>query len=110
MADCALTYKATLFDTIFQGYDGPAFSVRMWGGRQWSSPHCQVPACTIVVKRPEALAALIAHPNELSLGEAFIHDDLDVEGDLFSVFAIAEYLFNRPHTLMQQLIEKSART
>ncbi len=110
MADRGLTYKATLLDTIFQRYEGPAFSVRMWDGHHWSSPHCQGPACTIVVKRPEALAALIAHPNEISLGEAFIHDGLDVEGDIFSVFAIAEYLFNRPHALMQQLVEKCART
>jgi hypothetical protein len=64
------------------------------------------PVCTIVIESPQALTALIAEPNEITLGEAFIHGDLDVEGDIFSVFSIAEYIFNRPRPLRQQILEK----
>jgi cyclopropane-fatty-acyl-phospholipid synthase len=60
------------------------------------------------VENPRALGSLLASPNEVTLGEAFIHGDLDVEGDIFSVFSIAEHLFNRPRTLRQQAAEKLA--
>jgi cyclopropane-fatty-acyl-phospholipid synthase len=108
MPDSALVHKAAVFETAFRGYEGPPFSIRLWDGWQWSSPQHQSPVCTIVVNSPRALAALIAHPNEITLGEAFIREDIDVEGDIFSVFQIAEHLFNRPHGITQQLAEKCA--
>lgn len=110
MAHFAQNHKAALLDSVFQGYGGSPFAIRLWDGWKWTSPHCEIPVCTIVVNSPHALASLLAHPNEIALGDAFVHEDLDVEGDLFSVFAIGEYLFNRPHSLTQQLIEKCAGT
>ncbi|MGB6191600.1 MAG: cyclopropane-fatty-acyl-phospholipid synthase family protein [Terracidiphilus sp.] len=110
MAVSALIHKAAVFDTVFHGYEGPPFSIRLWDGWQWSSHQHESPVCTIVVNSPDALASLVADPNELTLGEAFIHEEVDVEGDLFSVFQIAEHLFDRPHTVTQQLLEKWAGT
>jgi cyclopropane-fatty-acyl-phospholipid synthase len=112
MADSAQACKAAVLNSLFHEYGGPPFSVRLWDGWQWSSmapsPANDKPVCTIVVNKPEALTSLIARPNEITLGEAFIRGDLDVEGDLFSVFQVAEHLFNRPRTLRQQLVEKGA--
>lgn len=110
MAVAELLHKVDVLDAVFQGYEGPPFSIRMWDGRQWSSPQRGSPACTIVVNSPDALAALIAHPNEVTLGEAFIHEEVDVEGDLFSAFQIAEHLFQQPHSLTRHLIERCAGT
>ncbi len=108
MADSAQKRKATVFSAVFQGYDGPPFSVRLWDGWQWSSTANEKPVCAIVVNSPKALASLCARPNQVTLGEAFIRGDLDVEGDLFSAFQVAEHLFNRPHGLWQQVVEKCA--
>jgi cyclopropane-fatty-acyl-phospholipid synthase len=108
MAHFPQLQRETAFGTIFQDYEGPAFAVRLWDGWTWSTPANRRPACTIVLENPKALASLIAEPNEVTLGEAFIHGDLDVEGDIFSVFSIAEYLFNRPRNLRQQVLEKAA--
>jgi len=91
---------------IFAGFAGPPFAVRLWDGRQWSSSPGAMPVCTIVVKEQSALAALLAAPNEITLGEAFIHDGLDVEGDLFSAFAVAEHVFNRPRRLLRRITER----
>jgi cyclopropane-fatty-acyl-phospholipid synthase len=60
------------------------------------------------VESPQALHSFIAEPNEITLGEAFIHGDLDIEGDIFSVFSIAEHIFNRPRSLRFQLLEKAS--
>jgi cyclopropane-fatty-acyl-phospholipid synthase len=82
----------------------------MWDGWQWMPSQDGKPVCTIDVETPRALAALVAGPNEITLGEAFIHKELDIEGDIFAVFQVAEHLLSRPHRLKQQLMEALART
>jgi cyclopropane-fatty-acyl-phospholipid synthase len=110
MADSARGSKASIFNAVFQGYDGPVFAVRLWDGWQWSSSASEAPVCTVVVNHPGALTSLCARPNQITLGEAFIRGDLDVDGDLFSVFQVAEHLFNRPRSLPQLIVENCAGT
>jgi cyclopropane-fatty-acyl-phospholipid synthase len=104
----SLQQRSTVLNMLFQDYEGPAFSIRLWDGWQWPSSTRTEPVCTIVIETPGALEALIAEPNEITLGEAFIHRELDVEGDIFSVFRIAEHIINRPQQLRQQVWEKLA--
>lgn len=101
-------HAARTLDALFQGYEGPALAVRLWDGRLWSQSKNREPECTIVLNHPRALARLIYAPSEITLGEAFIHGDVDVEGDIFSVFPAAEHLFNHPRTLLYKLSEKLA--
>jgi cyclopropane-fatty-acyl-phospholipid synthase len=89
-------------DAMFQGYDGPSFALRLWDGWEWSPARSEEPLSTIVIGTPKTLATLLSSPDEITLGEAFIHRDMDIEGDIFSVFAVAEHLFNRRPTLRQQ--------
>lgn len=102
--------RGGLLRALFESYHGPLFSVRMWDGWQWMPSQDGKPVCTIDVETPRALAALVAGPNEITLGEAFIHKELDIEGDIFAVFQVAEHLLSRPHRLKQQLMEALART
>ncbi|HKH94253.1 MAG TPA: cyclopropane-fatty-acyl-phospholipid synthase family protein [Gemmatimonadaceae bacterium] len=63
---------------------GPAerrgFGVRLWDdsidGAEGAAPF------TLVVRRPGALRRALLPPSELALVEAYLRDDLDVEGDL----------------------------
>ena len=102
--------KANVLTALFQDYEGPAFALRLWDGWQWTPMPGKSPACTISIETPKALTAFVAKPNELTLGEAFIHREIDIEGDIFAVFPVAEHLLNRPRGLRQQLIETLART
>jgi cyclopropane-fatty-acyl-phospholipid synthase len=102
--------KSKILDSLFQGYSGGMFSIRFWDGWQWCSGGDGRPVCTMVLENPGALETLIAHPNEVTLGEAFIHGDLNVEGDIFSVFPIAEYVLKRPRQLRQRIQEQIAGT
>ncbi|HEX8713123.1 MAG TPA: cyclopropane-fatty-acyl-phospholipid synthase family protein [Terracidiphilus sp.] len=108
MTDSLETRRKTWLDELFQGYEGPPFEVRLWDGWRWDWRPEEAPACTIVVADPRALSSLLATPNELTLGEAFVAGGLDVEGDLFSVFAVVEHLVNRPRRLRQRIAEKLA--
>ena len=104
--DSVQAQRAEVLGRLFHEYHGAAFSLRLWDGWQWSSSANERPGCTIVIATPEALNTLIARPNELTVGEEFIRGDLDVEGDLFSVFEVTEHLFNRPKGQLQRLLEK----
>lgn len=108
MADSLQPRKRAMLSKLFEGYGGPSFSVRMWDGWRWNCRENEPPVCTLVITEPKALTALLARPNELTLGEAFIHGGLDVDGDIFSVFAIAEHLFANPRRIHRRLAEKLA--
>jgi cyclopropane-fatty-acyl-phospholipid synthase len=98
-----------LFDSIFEGYAGPPFSIRLWDGWHWNSSGNEGPRSTLIVGSADALEALMAHPSELTLGEAFLHRDIDVEGDIVAVFAMAEYVFHRPRGRRQRLLEAASQ-
>ncbi len=101
--------RTRYLETIFKGYEGPAFGIRLWDGWRWSSSPPGDPVCTLIVGNSKALAALATRPNEITLGEAFVRGDLGVDGDIFSVFAVAGHLLNRPRTVRQQWVERGAR-
>ncbi len=42
-------------------------------------------------------------PSELTLGEAFIYDDFDVQGDLEAAFELGDSLLNRGYSLLDKL-------
>jgi cyclopropane-fatty-acyl-phospholipid synthase len=110
MADSLLSRRKAWLDERFQDYNGAPFAVRTWDGWRWAWRPSEAPMCTLVVANPPALAALLAGPNELTLGEEFVNGSLDVEGDIFSVFAVARHLFSRPPTLKRRIAEKAALT
>ena len=66
------------------------FQVRLWDGSIWGSE--QEPRFTLVLKHPGALRQMFQSPSELTLGESYIFDDFDIEGDIEAVFDLADYL------------------
>jgi cyclopropane-fatty-acyl-phospholipid synthase len=57
----------------------PVPAMRAWDGTAWGPG--DAPA-TIVLRHPGALRALLVPPNDLAAGEAYIFDDVDIEGDI----------------------------
>jgi cyclopropane-fatty-acyl-phospholipid synthase len=71
-------------------YQQKNFAVRLWDGSLWGE--VQHPRFTLVLKHPGALRSMFMSPNELTLGEAFIYDDFDIEGDIEGAFDLADSL------------------
>jgi cyclopropane-fatty-acyl-phospholipid synthase len=64
--------------------------VRLWDGTQW--PDGNPRPATIVLKHPGALRSMLLPGTEVGLGEAYLYDDFDVEGNLESIFGLADNL------------------
>ncbi len=110
MSDFHHSRRHRLLADIFRDYDGPPFSIRLWNGWQWASSPGEKSVFTVVITTPHALTVLMTEQNEIALGEAFIRREIDVEGDIFSVFFVAEYLVNRPKGLLQRVAELISRS
>ncbi len=89
---------------LFSGYDGPEFSIRLWNGWQWNYGS-DGGACTLAINSPDAVASLAAGTDDVTLGEAFVRKELDVEGDLFPALVVAEYLMGRPCSLRRRAFQ-----
>jgi len=91
----ALTDKAArltfrLLGELFSGDVTQKVGVRLWDGTRWPDD-APYPA-TLVLKHPGALRAMLLPGTEVGLGEAYLYDDFDIEGDIESVFGLADSL------------------
>lgn len=68
-------------------------SVRLWDGTPW--PDEAPRPATLVLKHPGALRAMFLKGTELALGEAYLYDDFDIEGNVEAAFGLAEALAQR---------------
>ena len=59
------------------------FCIRLWDGWSWTSPAREEARCNLLFNSPSAFEALILHPSEITLGEAFLAGEIDVAGDIF---------------------------
>lgn len=61
-------------------------ALRTWDGTTWGP---RPASSTIVLKHPGALRALLLPPNDLVAAEAYVYDDIDIEGDIIHTLAFA---------------------
>ena len=87
-------------DALLKDYPGHDFQVRLWDGSAWGAEI--QPRFTLVLKHPGALRVMFSSPSELTLGEAYIHDDFDIEGDIEAVFDLADYLLIQQRSLWER--------
>lgn len=69
------------------------FNVRFWNGTLLQGYE---PNFTLILAHPGALRRMFRPPLELSLGEAFIQGDFDIEGNLLDVFKLFFSLIQKP--------------
>jgi len=82
----------SIFQQLLAGCQPRDFAVRFWDGTVWEAEPGQPTRFTLVIQHPGALRRMFWLPNEVTLGEAYLHDDFDVEGDIEGIFALRDYL------------------
>ena len=93
---CSLA-DAEFLDALLADYPERNFQVRLWDGTTWGA--VQQPRFTLVLEHPGALRAMCFRPSELTLGEAYIYNDFDIEGDIEAAFEFADYLLEQERSL-----------
>lgn len=99
--DEAVTISIQFLDQLFASYPRRDFWVRFWDGSNWERQG--QPRFTLVLKHPGALRSMFLFPSELALGEAYIYNDFDIEGDIESALELADHLLGESHTLRERL-------
>ena len=87
-------------DAVLGEYPRRDFQVRFWDGTIWGAE--TQPRFTLVLKHPGALREMFASPSELTLGEAFIYNDFDLEGDLEAALDLSDYLLVQERSLWER--------
>ncbi|NNG47818.1 MAG: class I SAM-dependent methyltransferase, partial [Deltaproteobacteria bacterium] len=80
-----------ILQTILADFRPINFSVRMWDGTTWGPEEGHKAIFTMVINRPGALRRMFLKISDLSVGEAYIYGDFDIEGDFESAFALEGY-------------------
>jgi cyclopropane-fatty-acyl-phospholipid synthase len=93
--------SAELLGRLLADYPRRDFQVRFWDGTTWGRE--KQPRFTLILKRAGALRALFLSPSELKLGEAYIKDDFDIEGDIEAAFDLADYLLGQERSRCESL-------
>jgi cyclopropane-fatty-acyl-phospholipid synthase len=92
---------AEFLDALLADYPGRDFQVRLWDGTSWGTEKQAL--FTLVLKHAGALRAMFLSPSELTLGEAYIYDDFDIEGDIEAAFDLADCLLGQERSSGESL-------
>jgi cyclopropane-fatty-acyl-phospholipid synthase len=68
------------------------YAFRCWDGSVWEAEAGQPTRFTMVLQHPGSVCRMFLPATERNLGEAYIYDDIDIEGDMEGVFSMAEHL------------------
>ena len=79
---------------LLEGYHPRNFAVRLWDGTVWEAEPSDTAKFTVILKHPESLSRLFAPPCDLSLAEAYLHDDFDIDGDIEAANTLGNYLYS----------------
>ena len=103
--DQAAEITLSLLQDVFSSSPARDVAVRLWDGTTWQpEPGSGEPArCTLVLQHPGALRKMFLPPSDLSLGEAYIYNDFDIEGDIEALFPLMEHFLNGHLGMMEQL-------
>ena len=85
----ALATSKDIYERLVAAAGGPAPSMEAWNGDVWGPADAR---STIVLRHEGSLRALLLPPNDLTAGEAYIHDDVDLRGDLYEILDFARRL------------------
>jgi cyclopropane-fatty-acyl-phospholipid synthase len=101
--DKAAAQSLAFLQGLLSDYHPRHFAVRLWDGSKWPA-ETETPEFTLVLKHPGALRRMFHNPStDLYLGEAYVYDDFDIEGNIEAAFSVADYLMGLDWSLAERL-------
>lgn len=90
--DRAVRESLSFLDALLGEHRPRDFAVRLWDDTMWGPEPGHPARFTLALKHPGALRSMFWPPGEISLSEAYIYDDFDIEGEIEGVFPLADDL------------------
>lgn len=87
----ALGASRQIFDLLVAATPHSPPRVRTWTGEEWGPADA---ASTLVLRHPGALGALLLPPRDITAAEAYVFDDIDIEGDIIEAMRFAAGLMD----------------
>jgi cyclopropane-fatty-acyl-phospholipid synthase len=101
--DKAVAHSLAFFQALLGDYHPRDFTLRLWDGSQWPA-ETDSPRFTLVLEHPGALRRMFQDTaSDLSLAEAYVYDDFDIEGDIEATFPVADYIMSLGRSLATRL-------
>jgi cyclopropane-fatty-acyl-phospholipid synthase len=88
LKDSALTLS--ILDRVLARYGPRDFAIRLWDGTVVPADPGQESRFTLALNCPSALRRMMLPPNELALGEAYLDNDWDLEGDIVEAMRLGD--------------------
>jgi cyclopropane-fatty-acyl-phospholipid synthase len=79
-----------ILERFLSTMDRRSFAVELWDGRRYDPAPNSHAEFVLRVNTPHALTRLFWRPTMLSLGEAFVTKELEIEGDLLAAIALGD--------------------
>ncbi|HEY4132644.1 MAG TPA: cyclopropane-fatty-acyl-phospholipid synthase family protein [Gemmatimonadaceae bacterium] len=78
---------------LFGSVDERKFGVRYWDGTsEWPA---EMPRFSLDIRRPSALRRMLVPPSELSIVEAYLYGDIDIDGDIEAAASLGDIAVGR---------------
>ena len=87
--DSSVSNNLAAIRAVMRDYHPRDFAVRFWDGTTWDAEPGMPVRFTLVINTPAILEKILRKPDDLTLGEAYVYSDIDVEGDMESAFSMA---------------------
>src|SRR5919202_2802783 len=104
----AKSVTLAILEDLFGPSAGRPFALRLWDGTVEEPKASYQPHFTLVLRRPGAHRRMLLPPTELALGEAYLRDDFDIEGNLEKAAELADIIATRLRspTLLARLVHR----
>lgn len=93
--DSGVPASQEVVEAIFGPVRERRFAVRYWDGTFEPAGATSTPECTIRFERPGALRRMLLPPTELSIVEALISGDIEIDGSMESVMFLGDQIGSR---------------
>ncbi len=93
----------SLLAQLFRKHPRPEFAVRLWDETTWRPDNSLPCQFTLILSHPGALRKMLDLPSELSMAEAFIFGDVDIEGDVEAACSLGDYLRGQKWSIPEKI-------
>src|SRR5216683_2779829 len=101
--DQAVQVTLSLLQDMLSSAPAHYIAIRLWDGTTWKPEPTEPTRCTLVLQHPGALRKMFMPPGELSLGEAYLYNDFDIEGEMAAIAPLMKYFIEEHKGKLEQI-------